>query len=286
MTHSVSRIRPAAFVLSAFFLAFPLMGGAADAVDETADAEQPIVVKGKAIRSTSDMSSGHPQIPEGTECSTCHHVSSDVVSVPGPPLSSDQVMSDKHMTYSRGMTCAECHDVTFDIATTATRQFINNFPQLRQDEIWQKIEEFLPGRERFALASVYKGEPTATTIDLVLDREEKMFAAVSEKGTEKLLHFPENPNVSAVRFAGWTVAEGGKKIWRSVQIKGVVELVPPEDPRFVPYLERYQLVRVTKDRAKRRFNIVRIKPTQIVYFDTGLGAQDLSVYQLWTRGAD
>jgi hypothetical protein len=74
----------------------------------------------------------------------------------GPPLKSDQVKSANHRQYSRGMTCAECHDVSYDFMTTASAQFVNNYPQLSQDEIWAKVVAFLPGRERFAIATALK----------------------------------------------------------------------------------------------------------------------------------
>ncbi len=61
------------------------------------------------------------------------------------------------------------------------------FPALSQDEIWQKILAVLPGRERFAIATVANDTPIATTVDMVLDPEERVFFVVSEVGTEKLL---------------------------------------------------------------------------------------------------
>ncbi len=199
------------------------------------------------------------------------------------PIKSDEIKGKGHMKYQRGMVCAECHHVTFDLSTTATKQFTNNFPQLSNDEIWEKISAFLPGRERFALTTSYNGEPTATTVDMVLDKEEKVLFVVSEKGTEKLLHIRKNPNISAVRFHGWTVADGGKKEWRSTQIKGTAEIIEYTDPRFDAALTKYNLVRVTKERAHLRFDLIRITPTQIYYFDTELGAGEDSVYQLWKR---
>jgi len=109
---------------------------------------------------------------------------------------------------------------------------------------------------------------------------------VSEKGTEKLLHIRENPNVGAVRFAGWTVAEGGPKQWRSVQIQGTVEVISSNEPRFGPALDKYNLVRLSKARAYRRFDLIEVTPVQIYYFDTTLGADKYSVYQLWRRDGD
>lgn len=210
----------------------------------------------------------------------------DALIVDGPPLTADQVKSPQHAGYPRGMTCAECHSVKFegvDVVTTASQQFQRNFPSLSQAEIWQKIAAFLPGRERFAIATVEGDAPTATTVDMVLDPQERVLHVVSEVGTEKLLQLRKNPKISAVRFAGWTVAEGGAKQWTSVQIKGTAEIIPSTDPRFLPTLDKYNLVRVTKPRAVRRFDIIRVTPEQIVYFDTTLGAADLSPYQFWFR---
>ena len=210
----------------------------------------------------------------------------DALIIDGPPLTADQVMGPEHATYPRGMTCAECHTVKFegvDVVTTASQQFQRNFRNLTQDQIWQKIVAFLPGRERFAIATVAGDTPTATTVDMVLDPQERVFHVVSEKGTEKLLELRQNPKISAVRFEGWTLAEGGAKQWTSVQIKGTAELISAEDPRFVKILDKYNLVRVTKPRAVRRFDIIRITPQQIVYFDTTLGDNGLSPYQFWHR---
>lgn len=203
--------------------------------------------------------------------------------VDGPPIKPDQVKSANHRQYERGMTCVECHSSTFDFVSTASVQWANNFPQLTQDEIWAKVVAFLPGRERFALASVHNDQPTATTVDMVLDKEDRVFYVVSEVGTEKLLEIREKPAISAVRFDGWTVAEGGAKQWRSVQIKGTAEVIPSSDPRFYPALVKYNLVRISKERAERRFDLMRITPTQIWYFDTTLSGEKKSPYQLWKR---
>lgn len=210
----------------------------------------------------------------------------DALIVDGPPITADQVMSPGHARYPRGMTCAECHQVKFDgvdVVTTASQQFQRNFGELSQEEIWAKVVSFLPGRERFAIATVDGDAPTATTVDMVLDPQERVFHVVSEVGTEKLLQLRKNPKISAVRFQGWTLAEGGAKQWTSVQVKGSAELITSADPRFLPTLEKYNLVRVTKERAVRRFDIIRITPREIVYFDTTLSASDLSPYQFWFR---
>jgi nitroimidazol reductase NimA-like FMN-containing flavoprotein (pyridoxamine 5'-phosphate oxidase superfamily) len=203
--------------------------------------------------------------------------------VAGPPIKADQVLTKNHPQYARGMACVECHKVAFDGVTTSTKQFMLNYPQLKNAEVWKKIEAFLPGRERFVLTSVYNNEPTATTIDMVLDKDKKVLYAVCEKGTEKLFQIKQNPHVCAVHYAGWTVAGGGKKEWKSVQVKGTAEVIPSSDKRFGELLEKYHLVRVSAVRAPLRFDIVQITPISIVYFDTNLTDEKAGVYQLWKR---
>ena len=203
--------------------------------------------------------------------------------VPGPPIKAEQVLTKDHPAYARGMACVECHQVAFDGVTTSTKQFMLNFPQLKNAEVWKKIEAFLPGRERFVLTTVYNNEPTATTIDMVLDKEKKVLYAVCEKGTEKLFQMKKNPSVCAVHYDGWTVAGGGKKEWRSIQIKGTAEVISTSDKRFNELLDKYHRVKVSKVRAPLRFYIVKLTPAKIVYFDTNLAVEKAGVYQLWTR---
>lgn len=205
--------------------------------------------------------------------------------VMGPPITPETVKSPEHAKYPRGWTCAECHDVSFgiDMMSTASRQYMRNFGEMDQAEIWDRIVAFIPGRERFVMATEFEGRPTATTVDMVLDPEEKMLYVISEKGTEKLMHLQVNPRVSAVRNAGWTVAAGGARQWVSVQINGTVELIDASDERFLPTLEKYNLVRIDTERAVRRFDIQRIKPEDIFYFDTNLEQEGFSVYQQWIR---
>ncbi len=209
----------------------------------------------------------------------------EAVIIPGPPITANDVTGSKHRKFPRGMTCAECHDVDFTIDTvaSATRQMARSDRQLSQEKLWEKIVEFLPGRERFALTTALNNKPLATTVDMVLDKDEQVLYVVSEIGTEKLLQIRKNPNISAVHFAGWSIAEGGPKLWRSTQINGTAEVIPSSDPRFSIAVDKYNLVRVKKERALRRFDLIRIKPEQIYYFDTTLG-EGYAVYQRWLRG--
>jgi nitroimidazol reductase NimA-like FMN-containing flavoprotein (pyridoxamine 5'-phosphate oxidase superfamily) len=212
-------------------------------------------------------------------------IAADGKIVPGPALTPQQVKSALHPRYPAGWTCAECHDVSFgvDFVSSASKQYANNFESLPQQAIWERIVQFLPGRERFAMATSHEGRPVATTVDMVLDKDEKVFYIVSEKGTEKLMQLQRNPNFSAVRADGWTVAAGGARQWISVQVSGQAELISATDPRFLPTLEKYSLVRLSKERAVRRFDIQRVTPQEIVLFDTTLLKDGQSPYQYWKR---
>lgn len=208
--------------------------------------------------------------------------------IEGPPIKADQILTEAHPEYARGMVCVECHEVAFDAITTSTKIFLMNYKQLSNDEVWEKIETFLPGRERFVLTTVYNNEPTATTVDMVLDKDEKCLYVLCEKGTEKLMHIKQNPRICAVHFKGWTLAEAErdqslKKEWKSVQIRGNAEVIPPSDPQFGKLVEKYKPVRVTPKRATLRFDIVRITPASAVYFDTNLPDEKFGIYQHWER---
>lgn len=207
--------------------------------------------------------------------------------VPGPAITSTQVRGPDHPGFPSGWTCSECHSVAFDtdVISTASRQYWNNYRHLTNDQIWERVVKALPGRERFSMATVSGSRPTNTTIDFVLDKDEKVFYAVSEKGTEKLSHLKRNPNISAVRADGWTVAEGGARQWYSIQVDGTSEIITSKDARFMPILKKYELVRISEERAVRRFDIQRITPQSIVFFDTTLLAEGISPYQYWSRPA-
>lgn len=212
----------------------------------------------------------------------------EAIVIEGGPIKADQVLTPDHPPYGRGMVCVECHQVAFDAVTTSTKQFMMNYPRLSNEEVWKKIEAFLPGRERFVLTTVYNNEPTATTVDMVLDRDEKCLYVLCEKGTEKLMHIRQNPRVCAVHYRGWTVAEAqqnksAKQEWMSVQIRGNAEVIPPGDPQFEALVAKYKPVRVTPQRAALRFDVVRITPTSAIYFDTNLAAEKYGIYQQWER---
>jgi len=211
---------------------------------------------------------------------------------PAGPISPDAVMSSKHPSFSPLVTCAECHEIKFDTVSTATRQNMRNYKLLDKEKVWKDIVEFLPGRERFVLATVSKRRsgllkteyyPVSTTIDFMLNPEEKTLYAVCEKGTEKLEQIKLNPLVCASHYEGWTVAQGGRQVWKSVQVKGRAEIIDAQNPRFNEALQKYQLVRTKPEQAQKRFYILRIAIDQIIYFNSDFLKENISPYQLWEK---
>lgn len=202
---------------------------------------------------------------------------------PAGPIDPGAVMSSKHPPFPYTITCAECHEIKFDALSTATKQYMKNYRLLDKETVWKYIVELLPGRERFVMATIYQNLPTATTIDFVLNPEEKAFYAVCEKGTEKIEQIKLNPAISAAHYEGWTVAEKGKQIWKSVQVKGRVEIIEAQDPRFIQALQKYQLVRTKPEQAQKRFYILKIAIDRIIYFNSDFLKEGISPYQRWEK---
>jgi nitroimidazol reductase NimA-like FMN-containing flavoprotein (pyridoxamine 5'-phosphate oxidase superfamily) len=211
---------------------------------------------------------------------------------PAGSISPDAVMSSKHPPFAPQITCAECHETKFDAVSTATKQCMKNYKLLDKKAVWKYIVELLPGRERFVIATVYEKRtglfkkeviPTTTTIDFVLNPDEKALYAVCEKGTEKLEQIRLNPSVCASHYEGWTVAQGGKKVWKSVQVRGKAEIIEAQDPRFKEALQKYQLVRTKPEQAQKRFHILKVNIDQVIYFDTDFIKEGISIYQVWEK---
>ncbi|MCX5887517.1 MAG: hypothetical protein NT096_16675 [Proteobacteria bacterium] len=211
---------------------------------------------------------------------------------PAGPISPDAVMSSKHPPFAPQITCAECHETKFDAISTATKQCMKNYKLLDKETVWKYIVELLPGRERFVMATIYEKRtglfkkeaiPTTTTIDFVLNPEEKTLYAVCEKGTEKLEQIKLNPVVCASRYEGWTVAQKGKQVWKSVQVRGKAEIIKAQDPRFHEALQKYQLVRTKPEQAQKRFHILKVSIDQAIYFNSDFLKEGISIYQLWEK---
>ena len=102
------------------------------------------------------------------------------------------------------------------------------------------------------------------------------------------MHIRQNPRVCAASFKGWKLGEAkkNKKLkqqWVSVQIRGNAEVIESRDPRFDGLVAKYKPARMTPLRAALRFDLIRITPERIIYFDTNLMGNNAGIYQQWER---
>lgn len=205
----------------------------------------------------------------------------------GGKITASDKKSAKHPDTEISMTCSECHEVDYDAKSTATRMWINNYKQMSQDEIWKKITDFLPYRQRFVMATVggswWKPSPTATTADFTLVPDEHIIICSNEKGTEKLAQLKKNPLVSMVHFEG--SIEGPKppekRWWKSVQIFGKATMYDSDAKEFEDLGKKYVFYRVQSDRAKKRMVMTKVDIERVIYFDSSLMKEGYSPYQLW-----
>jgi len=81
--------------------------------------------------------------------------------------------------------CMECHTILVDATSTATQRFLERKGALDKEALWKEIVEFFGGRQSTVLATTINNEPYVTTIDFALDPVNKVFYALSEKGTSQ-----------------------------------------------------------------------------------------------------
>ena len=206
-------------------------------------------------------------------------------------IKADAKQPSSHPETEMSMTCSECHEVKYDAESTATKTWINNYAQMKKDELWKKISEFLPDRQRFVMATVgskgmlfwKKHYPTATTADFTLVPDERVIICSNEKGTEKLSELKKNPMVSMVHFEG--SIEGPvtpkKRYWKSVQIFGKATMYESDHPEFNDLAEKYHFYRIRSNRAYKRMVMTKIDIQRVIYFDSTLMNEGYSPYQLW-----
>ena len=212
---------------------------------------------------------------------------STVAKEKGGKITASDKKSSSHPTTEISMTCSECHEVDYDAKSTATRMWINNYKQMTRDEIWKKIADFLPYRQRFVMATVggswWNPYPTATTADFTLVPDEHIIICSNEKGTEKLAQLKKNPYVSLVHFEG--SIEGPippeKRWWKSVQIFGKATMFDSDAKEFDELGKKYVFYRVQSDRAKKRMVMTKVDIERVIYFDSSMMKEGFSPYQLW-----
>jgi len=209
-------------------------------------------------------------------------------------IKADAKQPSSHPETEMSVTCSECHEVKYDAESTATKTWINNYAQMPKDELWKRISEFLPYRQRFVMATVgskgiwpfnKKYYPTATTADFTLVPDERIIICSNEKGTEKMSELKKNPWVSMVHYEG--AIEGPvaptNRYWKSVQVFGRASMYESDHPEFNTLAEKYHFYRIRNDRAYKRMVMTKVDIQRIIYFDSTLMKEGYSPYQLWVN---
>ena len=208
-------------------------------------------------------------------------------------IKADAKQPSTHPDTEMSVTCSECHEVKYDAVSTATKTWINNYSQMPKDELWKRISEFLPYRQRFVMATVgstgiwpfKKYYPTATTADFTLVPDERIIICSNEKGTEKMSELDKNPMVSMVHYEGAIEGpvEPTNRYWKSVQVFGKATMYESDHPEFNILAEKYHFYRIRNERAYKRMVMTKIDIERIIYFDSTLMKEGYSPYQLWTN---
>ncbi len=144
-------------------------------------------------------------------------------------------------------------------ALTGSSVPVDAATQLPQEEIRAMALDYLRGfklkdgpdgepvwsyREMYQIATSYNNMPGLSSVEFVLNPETMRLYAASEKGTEKVLHIPENPNV--VMYWYKQIPEEEYVIQKNdyfnsygVQVVGTARLMSPEDENFYEAAARY-----------------------------------------------
>ncbi len=144
-------------------------------------------------------------------------------------------------------------------AVTGSSVSVEAATQLPQEEIRELALDYLRGfklkegengetvwsyREMYQIATSYNNMPGLSSVEFVLDPETMRLYAASEKGTEKVLHIPENPNV--VMYWYKQIPEEEYVIQKNdyfnsygVQVVGTARLMSAEDENFYEAAGRY-----------------------------------------------
>lgn len=236
-----------------------------------------IDAKAHAIDASAEVSSEHPEIPEGTSCS-------------------------------------DCHEMKLDAKTTATQVWLygeylgkaNGEGVMPREQLWNEIVKMIGGikndSKTYVLATCMNNRPLSTTSEWTLDPEKKVLYGVHEKGTEKLVHIKNNPWVSLNWHDEFTGIEG---LYRCCQIKGRCELIDGDNPEFekilinfVPYEDaaqrmmpknptpeqREQTLKNFRDQVfKKRFLISKITIDRITVVNKAFIKEGVRNVQRWER---
>ncbi len=225
-------------------------------------------------------------------------------------------VSSEHPDIPEGISCSDCHEMKLDAKTTATQVWLNGEylgkkkgeGVMTDDQLWKEIIKMIGGiknnSKTYVLATCMNNRPLSTTAEWTLDPEKKVLYGVHEMGTEKLVHIKSNPWVSLNWHDEFAGIEGP---YRCCQIKGRCELIDGTNPEFekilinfAPYEDaakrmmpknptpeqREQTLKNFRDQVfKKRFLISKITIDRITVVNKAFMKQGFRNVQRWEREA-
>lgn len=188
-----------------------------------------------------------------------------------------------HQDVSDIKTCMECHAIKTDSVTTATQRYLEGEGEkIDNEQLWQEIKIFFGHKQSCVLATSINNIPFVTTLDVALDPVDKLFYALSEKGTRKLEQIRMNPPV-ALEFHNQE--EWKSNIFRCLQMEGDADVFDSDDPRFEKGLTvfRPDTSKISIEIIKRGMDMTCFTPREILFYDVLRKSRGENPFQLWQR---
>jgi len=207
----------------------------AAATEKKSEPRETKTTEAKTIDTAAEVSSDHPEVPEGSSCS-------------------------------------DCHEMKLDAKTTATQVWLDGEylgkakgeGVMPSGQLWSEIVKMIGGTKNdsktYVLATCMNNRPLSTTAEWTLDPAKKVLYGMHEMGTEKLAHIKSNPWVSLNWHDEFVGIEGP---YCCCQIKGHCELIDGASPEFekilinfVPYEDAAQRMMPKNPTAEQREQVL------------------------------
>ena len=129
------------------------------------------------------------------------------------------------------------------------------------------------------LATAINNEPSVTTIDFALDPVNKVFYALSEKGTRKLVQIRTNPRVALEYHQPRDMQT---KVFRCLQMRGEARTFSADDAQFAEGLRVFK-PNLDEEMIRRGMDMTCFTPHEILFYDNLRKERGLNIFQLWKR---
>lgn len=195
-----------------------------------------------------------------------------------PPILLGAALPDDHQEIETAA-CMECHRIEVDAVASATTRFLDLPGALPQEVLWKEIVTFFGAKQSCVLATAINNEPSVTTIDFALDPVNRLFYALSEKGTRKLGQIRTNPRV-AVEYhqpRDWQT-----KVFRCLQMRGTARTFDAGDAQFGEGLRVFK-PQIEAEKIKRGMDMTCFTPQEILFYDNLRKGKGVNIFQLWKR---